>query len=987
MTPERWQRIKSLFERALDYPEAAREALLDAAGESPSAVAEVRKLLAGDAQAGSFLQDEAAPEFSTAALVPGKLVGGHFRIISLLGRGGMGVVYRADDLVLSRQVALKFLPGSRIGTPQAVERMKREARVAAGLNHPNICVVHEIGEQDGQTYIVMELVDGKPLNELIPRKGMRLTEALRIAAQVADALTAAHAAGIVHRDLKPANIMVDAHGRAKVLDFGLAKLAAPAAGADEATRTLAADHPVSEEGVIVGSVPYMSPEQAEGKPLDARSDIFSFGAVLYEMITGQRAFRGESNISTLAAIVQTDPTPVSEISSTTPPEVERLIARCLRKDVNRRSQHMADVRLALEELRDESASGKLALPAEATGEGARRWLWPAVAIACVLIAAAAFTWIYLNLRATQSKGSQLMRLSPEDGHSYSQPAISPNGEFVAYVSDRSGDDQLWLQQVGGGDPIQLTHAAESVCCPAFFPDGKRIVYVTTSADGGKSTIDVISTLGGDPRVLIQGGRVWNADPMLSPDGSRIAYFEDHQGVNRLMTISSNGGQPRELPVWKRMPTHWYGRPAWTSDSRYLLCLMSQKSGATNAEEFEWFGFPVDGGNPVATGAGAALRAAGLDASAPALMTGDRVLFNGGVNGRLNAWEIRLSPGSWRVQGTPHQLTFGTLIEMPHSISETGSVALEAANSERDFYLIPLSAAAGQPTGVTRRLTQDAREKNLLLHQTGDPGSAYFWAAAGNAASAYAVDLGNWKQTLVLASLPSMSSLVLRISPDARQVAYSIPEGDSHSIRVGDAGAGAAEARVLCKACGTVEGFSPDGRFLFFNPEAKVKDNPKTKLTVRLLEVASGKDKPWLEHPSDSVSVGDTFGQGSEWLWLTLSPLGSPGSRRRYLVPWREEAVPQPEWIQIPLPGGNASTPPWRASPKGNFFYLFEGSKLMIVRFDPKTADFSEPHEVKFVPGSSVTPKPDDDWSVRGPGLVFSSQEGATSSVWLMKLPH
>jgi serine/threonine protein kinase len=169
--------------------------------------------------------------------------------------------------------------------------------------------------------------------------------------------------------------MVDAHGRAKVLDFGLAKLAAPAAGADEATRTLAVEQPVTEEGVILGTVPYMSPEQVEGRPVDARSDIFSFGAVLCEMVTGQRAFRGESKISTLAAVVEKDPPPVSEISADTPPEVERLIARCLRKDVNRRSQHMADVKLALEELRDESASGKLARPPVVAEVGARRWLW------------------------------------------------------------------------------------------------------------------------------------------------------------------------------------------------------------------------------------------------------------------------------------------------------------------------------------------------------------------------------------------------------------------------------------------------------------------------------------------------------------------------------------------------------------------------------------------------------------------------------------
>jgi serine/threonine protein kinase len=386
---------------------------------------------------------------------------GHFSLLEKIGEGGMGRVYKARDKRLDRFVAIKLLAEARSTDADRRARFVQEAKAASALNHPNIVTIHEIGEQDGRTFIVMELVDGKPLNEMIPRRGMRLTEALRIAVQVADALSAAHAAGIVHRDLKPANIMVDAHGRAKVLDFGLAKLSAPAAaapaGVDEATHTLAMDQPVSEEGVILGSVPYMSPEQAEGKPVDARSDIFSFGAVFYEMITGQRAFRGESKISTLAAVVEKDPPPAGEISSTTPPEVERLIARCLRKDVNRRSQNMADVKLALEELRDESESGKLARPAVVVDAGAHRWLWPVVAMACATIGAA-FIWIYIDLRGSGSKGPDLVRVSPDDGHSYSQPAISPDGGFVAYVSGRSGKAELWLQQVGGGDPIQLTHA-------------------------------------------------------------------------------------------------------------------------------------------------------------------------------------------------------------------------------------------------------------------------------------------------------------------------------------------------------------------------------------------------------------------------------------------------------------------------------------------------------------------------------------------------
>ncbi len=892
----------------------------------------------------------------------------------------MGRVYKARDKRLDRFVAIKLLSEARRTDADRRARFVQEAKAASALNHPHIVTIHEIGEQDGQTFIVMELLDGKPLNELIPRKGMRLTEGLRIAAQVADALTAAHAAGIVHRDLKPANIMVDAHGRAKVLDFGLAKLTAPAArapaGADEATHTLAAGQPVSEEGAIVGSVPYMSPEQAEGKPVDARSDIFSFGAVLYEMVTGQRAFRGESKICTLAAIVDKDPPPASEISSTTPPELERLIARCLRKDVNRRSQNMADVKLALEELRDESESGKLALRTAVVDAGARRWLWPAVAMACALIVVAAFTWVYLNSRGTQSRGPDLVRLSPEDGHSYSEAAISPDGGFVAYVSDRSGNDELWLQQVGSGDPIQLTHANEIVGNPAFFPDGKHIVYASIRTDQTKNTIEAISTLGGEPKVLIQGK---NLGPTLSPDGRQIAYFDYNEGPARLMTISSDGGRPRELPAWARMSGLLVN--AWTSDGRYLLS-MTRKSAATGADGFEWFALPVDGGDPVATGAAEALHAAGLAMGIPILMTGDRVLFLAGTAGRYNVWEICLSPGSRRVQGVPRQLTFGTLSEIPRSVSGTGILALTIGSYLHDFYLIPLSTVTGQPTGVTRRLTQDGREKSLWWYLAGDPGSAYSRVWRGTAQSVYALDLATWKQTFVAEGLRLSA-----ISPDGRQVAYSVPEGDSYSIRVGDSGAGLAEARALCKACGQPEGFSPDGRFLFNEAGAKVKQDPKRKLTVRLLEVASGKVRPWLEHPTDSVFVGRSLGRDSGWLWLVLSPPGSPWSRRRYLVPWRgEEPVPQADWIKIPLPDGTESVPPWRVSPTGNFFYLFEGAKLMAVQFDPKTASFSAHREVKFVPGSEVTLKPDDDWAVRGPGLVFSRSEGG-SSAWLMKLPR
>jgi Tol biopolymer transport system component/tRNA A-37 threonylcarbamoyl transferase component Bud32 len=430
---------------------------------------------------------------------------GHFSLLEKIGEGGMGRVYKARDKRLARFVAIKVLSEARRADADRRARFVQEAKAASALNHPNIITIHEVGEQDGKTFIVVELVDGKPLNELIPRKGMRLTGALRIAAQVADALTSAHAAGIVHRDLKPANIMVDAHGRVKVLDFGLAKLfataAAGAVAADESTKTVAMDQPVTEEGVILGSIPYMSPEQAEGRPVDARSDIFSFGAVLYEMITGQRAFRGESRAPTLAAVVEKDPQPPSESSSTTPPELDRLVARCLRKDINRRSQNMADVKLALEELRDESESGKFPRPAAAPVAGARRWVWQAAVIVSVLIAAAAAMALLaapgwgVFWRARQSVEQPLIRLNLDLGSD-----DVAGKRFDAVIS----------------------------------PDARRIAYLVGGPDGRQR---IATRLLDQPNASVLSGTEVATNPFFSPDGQWLGFFADF----RLKKIPVRGG--------------------------------------------------------------------------------------------------------------------------------------------------------------------------------------------------------------------------------------------------------------------------------------------------------------------------------------------------------------------------------------------------------------------------------------------------------------
>src|SRR5512137_104484 len=291
---------------------------------------------------------------------------GHYQITDKLGEGGMGVVYKARDTHLDRFAALKVLPPEKVSDPDRKRRFIQEAKAASALNHPSIITIYDIDQADGVDFIAMEYVAGKTLDELIPRKGMRLSLALKYAVQIADALARAHGAGIIHRDLKPSNVMVDEHGLVKVLDFGLAKLTETAGPEAETVSTR------TGEGAIVGTVAYMSPEQAEGKHIDARSDIFSFGSMLYELLTGQRAFRGDTRASTIASILREEPKPSSQAAEGWPREADNIVRRCLRKDPENRFQTMADLKVALSELKEESDSGVLETTSEAEASPRRR---------------------------------------------------------------------------------------------------------------------------------------------------------------------------------------------------------------------------------------------------------------------------------------------------------------------------------------------------------------------------------------------------------------------------------------------------------------------------------------------------------------------------------------------------------------------------------------------------------------------------------------
>jgi Tol biopolymer transport system component/tRNA A-37 threonylcarbamoyl transferase component Bud32 len=842
---------------------------------------------------------------------------GHYRIEAKLGEGGMGVVYKARDIHLDRFVAIKILPAKWVADPERKRRFVQEAKAASALSHPNIVIIHDIDQSGGVDFIAMEYVLGKTLDQMVPRTGLPLSPALKYGIQIADALSRAHAAGIVHRDLKPSNIMVDEHGLVKLLDFGLAKLTENTELDELAlTETMKAH---TAEATIVGTPAYMSPEQAEGKKVDERGDIFSFGSVLYEMLTGRRTFRGDSNLSTLAAIIHKEPDP---LPADIPHDLARLVVRCLRKDPNRRFQHMKDLKVELEELKEESDSGQLAVAPFAKREPRRRLAWRAAALA-VLAGAVLGIWLLRPRTKTPATPVRAVPLTSYPGGEMF-PTLSPDGNQVAFVWDREkqDDSDIYVKPVGPGPPIRLTDNPAEDLSPAWSPDGRWIAFVRMAS--GKLQIILIPPLGGPERVLAEMDSTRNeySGPWLAwtPDGKWLAgpFAEASDKPPAVFLFSIESGEKRRITS---PPANILSdvSPAISPDGHSLAFVRQRSNTANDLYVLRLTSSLTTEGEPrkLAPETGT-LRGAVWTAD------GRAIIYS--LDGVL-----------WRVAATgtaiPEQLAFASNSALDPAISWTRRrLVYSWGYSEINIWRLDLAGptqAASRSALISSSRTDSwpeySPDAGRIVFESNRSGSEEIWTCHS--------DGSNCSQ------LTSFGGLVHnpRWSPDGRFIVFDSRRAGQGDLFVIGADGGKAQQLTTDPSSDTQPSWSQDGRWIYF-----------TSLRTGQYQVWK---MPWA---SGSAREGDAVQVTKKGGYVALE---SPDGQFIYYANRRDD----PGLWRVPTPGGEETeilpalaypksfavtergiyfVPPWKTGEKPSiqFFDLATGKTFTVAAIDNLVAD-------------------------------------------------
>jgi eukaryotic-like serine/threonine-protein kinase len=736
--------------------------------------------------------------YNTMLLSAGSLVG-PYEILAPLGSGGMGEVYKARDTLLGREVAIKTILSRRAGNDERKRRLLQEARAASALNHPGIVTVHDISRSGEIDYIVMEYVRGRTLDRVAGKHGLGIQESVRYALQIADALARAHAAGIVHRDLKPGNIMITEEGQVKILDFGLAKLEEwEEIGKDDATRTVHAGAGLhTEQGAVMGTLAYMSPEQAEGKKVDARSDIFSFGAVLYEMLTGRRAFSGDSSASIMAAVLQSDPKPPSQLVEGVPRDFERIILRCLRKDPARRFQHVTDLKVDLQELKEATESGESA-PA-AVRKPVRQWPWIAGAAVCVAIAGAA--WM-LRPAARSSSPLQPVSLTTDIGLE-TMPSFSPDGSQLVYASDggkQTNPDllDLYVKVVGGGSPLQLTNDPAPDIYPAWAPDGRQVAFIRVLQG-----IFLIPPIGGGERKLVDWP-VLTTQLSWSPDGKYLAFARGARDKepSGIFLIAAQGGEARRLTTSEGARDE---APALSPDGRRLAFhrfngLASHSLSVVDLDERM---------SPVAPARRLIEGSASIDSLA---WTSD------GKSIVYGASELGLTGRLWRVasqgRNEPELLNFAAPGAFEVAISRTGArLAYSTWNWDVDLWKLENGVASRSSLSSTLPdfNPQFSPDGLKVAFTSSRSGSAQVWVA-------------NRDGSNPLKLTDSLYGGTPRWSPDGKRIVFdNLLANGQRDIYVVDSSGGQPKPVVEHPAIDRVPSFSRDGKWIYFSSNRDERD--------------------------------------------------------------------------------------------------------------------------------------------------------------------